>query len=72
MYAGIVKSKSDHLPLAGVNVIVKGTTIGVETDFDGRFSISVPDEIEVLNISSVGMVSIEYKLKRTKVFWKFI
>ena len=26
-------------PLPGVNVVIKGTKIGVETDFDGKYSI---------------------------------
>ena len=28
-------------PLAGVNVVVKGTSTGTSSDFDGNFSISV-------------------------------
>lgn len=30
-------------PLPGVNILVKGTTIGCITDIDGNYSISVPD-----------------------------
>ncbi len=37
---GIVTSKSDGLPLPGLNVIVKGASNGVQTDFDGKYSIS--------------------------------
>ena len=29
------------LPLPGVNVIVKGTANGTQTDFDGKYSISI-------------------------------
>ena len=36
---GNVVSKTDGLPLPGVNVVVKGTTIGTITDFDGNFSL---------------------------------
>ena len=36
---GTVVSESDGQPLPGVNVVVKGTTIGTITDFDGKFSL---------------------------------
>ena len=36
---GTVKSSEDELALPGVNVTVKGTTIGAITGTDGRFSI---------------------------------
>ena len=38
---GVVISGEDNLPLTGVNVVVKGTTIGTTTDFDGQFSFAV-------------------------------
>ncbi|MDY4174587.1 MAG: SusC/RagA family TonB-linked outer membrane protein, partial [Bacteroidales bacterium] len=37
---GNVVSSSDGQPLPGVNVLVKGTTNGTITDFDGNFSLS--------------------------------
>ena len=42
------------LPLPGVNVLVKGTTRGVQTDFDGKYSIEVAQG-EVLVFSYLGM-----------------
>jgi len=42
------------LPVPGVNVIEKGTTNGVVTDFDGIFAITVPDPGAVLVFSFVG------------------
>ncbi|TVZ58836.1 TonB-linked SusC/RagA family outer membrane protein [Flavobacteriaceae bacterium MAR_2010_105] len=38
---GTITSVSDGLPLPGVNVIVKGTSRGVQSDFDGKYSINV-------------------------------
>lgn len=35
------RTKTDGLPLPGVNVVVKGTTIGTVTDFDGNYSLQV-------------------------------
>lgn len=36
---GVVVSQSDGLPLPGVNVVVKGTTVGTITDMDGKYSL---------------------------------
>ena len=36
---GVVKEKSSGEPLPGVSVVVKGTTRGSQTDFDGNFTI---------------------------------
>ncbi|MBJ7880215.1 SusC/RagA family TonB-linked outer membrane protein [Gelidibacter salicanalis] len=52
--SGTVTSISDGLPLPGVNVIVKGTTRGVQTDFDGNYSINVSVG-ETLSFSFVSM-----------------
>ena len=37
---GTVTSKTDGIPLPGVNVIVQGTSNGAQTDFDGNYSIT--------------------------------
>ena len=42
------------LPLPGVNVHVKGTTKGTQTDFDGNFNISAPAKATVV-FSFIGM-----------------
>jgi TonB-linked SusC/RagA family outer membrane protein len=41
-------------PLIGVTVFVKGTTVGTTTDANGKFSIQVPDEQSVIQLSYVG------------------
>ena len=41
---GRVTTAADNTPLAGVTVLVKGTTTGVVTDADGKFSIPVPEQ----------------------------
>lgn len=45
-------------PLAGASVVVKGTTNGVSTDFDGNFSIEASPS-DVLLISYIGYASKE-------------
>lgn len=47
-----------NLPLPGVNVIAKGTTNGVQTDFDGNYTIEVSVG-ETLVFSYVGYKSVE-------------
>jgi TonB-dependent starch-binding outer membrane protein SusC len=44
----------DGTPVPGVNVLVKGTTIGTATNADGQFSIQVPDNNAVLIFSFIG------------------
>jgi len=52
--SGIVTSSEDGLSLPGVNVIVKGTSRGTQTDFDGKYSIKA-SEGQVLVFSFLGM-----------------
>lgn len=45
---------SNHEPVIGASVLVKGTPTGTATDFDGRFTVKVPNENAMLVISYVG------------------
>lgn len=56
---GTVTSAEDGLGMPGVSVIIKGSAVGVATDFDGNYSLSVPDGSEILVFSFVGMVTQE-------------
>ena len=46
-------------PLPGVSVFVKGTTIGISTDIDGKYTLNVPDMNAVLVFSFIGFVTQE-------------
>ena len=50
---------SDGVPLPGANVLVKGTSVGVVTDFDGNYQINVPDGGEILVFSYLGFKTLE-------------
>ncbi len=54
---GTVTDESTNEPLPGVNVTIEGTTLGVVTDFDGKFSLNVPTANAVVVFSFVGYVS---------------
>lgn len=56
---GTVTSSEDGSSLPGVNVIVKGTTTGVVTDSDGRYSLSIPSSGATLIFSFIGLKTIE-------------
>ena len=53
---GKVTSSDDGTELVGVNVFIKGTTMGTITDVNGDFSVSVTSEEAVLVFSYVGYV----------------
>ncbi len=49
-------SDSEGQPLPGANVILKGTTTGIQTDFDGNYSLqNIPDN-GILTFSYIGFV----------------
>lgn len=46
------------MPLPGVNVLLKGTTNGTQTDFDGNYTISA-SQGDILVFSYVGQKTIQ-------------
>jgi Ca-activated chloride channel family protein len=55
---GTVTSSADGLPLPGVNVIRKGTSNGVQTDFDGNYTIQA-FKGDTLVFSYIGCITTE-------------
>ena len=57
---GTVRSNEDDEVIPGVNIIVKGTGYGTNSDIDGNYSITVPADEEVtLSYSFIGIKSKE-------------
>ncbi|MDC1162430.1 SusC/RagA family TonB-linked outer membrane protein [Tenacibaculum sp.] len=54
---GVVTSQADGLPLPGVSIVIKGTTKGTETNFDGKYNIKA-SQGDLLTFSFVGMETI--------------
>lgn len=65
--SGKVTSADDGLTLPGVSVIVKGTTIGTTTDFDGQYILKVPEGSKTLVFSFVGMTSQEKTIDTSNI-----
>lgn len=53
---GTVTSASDQIPLMGATILIKGTSKGTQTDFDGNFSIEAPKGATLI-ISFVGFAT---------------
>ena len=58
---GTVRDENGE-PIPGVTVLIKGTLIGVSTAIDGSFTLDLPGETEVLQISFIGMETQEIKI----------
>ncbi|AWG21673.1 SusC/RagA family TonB-linked outer membrane protein [Flavobacterium faecale] len=58
---GTVKD-SDGLPIPGVNVLIKGTTIGTTTDIDGNYILATSSTAKTLVFSYLGMKTEEVNI----------
>ena len=61
-------SDSSGDPLPGVTVIIKGTTKGTITDFDGNFTLGDISSTDVLVFSFVGMLTQEIPVGANSMF----
>jgi len=61
--SGIVTSSEDGVAMPGVSVVASGTTIGVITNFEGLYSLTVPEGTTKLIFSFVGMKTQEVNLE---------
>ncbi len=57
----------DGAPLPGVSVLVKGTTIGAQTDLDGVYELNVPSDAQTLVFSFIGFRSLEQEIGNNTV-----
>ena len=60
--SGKLTSAEDGSGLPGVNVLVKGTTIGTVSDAEGKYTLSVPPEGSVLVFSFIGLRTQEVEI----------
>jgi TonB-linked SusC/RagA family outer membrane protein len=60
--SGVVLDSQDQ-PVIGASVMVKGTTLGTISDYDGEFLLTVADDATILVVSFVGMQTQEVAIK---------
>jgi len=61
-------SGDDGAPIPGASIVLKGTTIGVVTDMDGKFTLSIPSTAKSLIFSFVGLTPKEVPVTSTNVY----
>ncbi len=54
LISGVI-TDTKGVPIPGATVLVKGTTIGITSDNNGKFQFSIPDEAKILVFSFIGM-----------------
>lgn len=64
--SGTVVDGVNNEPIPGVNVLLKGTTIGVVTDVFGKYSINISGGNGVLVFSFVGYLTEEFEIVEAK------
>ena len=64
---GTVISEEDGKPAPGVNVVVKGTTIGTVTDVNGNYGLTLPNNASTLVFSFIGFVTQEVQISRPEI-----
>jgi TonB-linked SusC/RagA family outer membrane protein len=60
--SGRVMAEETGTPVPGVNVILKGTTIGTVSDIDGNYKVNVPAEGGTLVFSFIGLATEEVRI----------
>ena len=65
--SGTVKD-GKGIPIPGVTVIVKGTSVGTITDVNGQFRLSVPPDAKTLAFSFIGMETKEISIAGKTTF----
>lgn len=56
---GTVNSAEDGLPIPGVAVFVKGSTLGTTTNIDGQYTLEVPANAATMVFQFIGMKTLE-------------
>lgn len=54
-------------PVSGVNVLVKGTTVGTATDVNGRYSLTLPNDASTLVFSFIGYSTQELPISQSEM-----
>ncbi len=66
--SGNVTSTEDGMPIPGVSVSIKGTTLGTVTNIDGNYELIISQDSKVLVFSFVGMKTQETPITGALVY----
>ena len=69
---GKVIDEQTKEPIAGASILVMESKVATQTEADGSFSISVPEQAATLSISYVGMLSQQVKVGKQSVVSVFL
>ena len=59
---GKITAAEDGVPLPGVNVVVKGTSLGTVTNSEGIYALNIPAESTTLIFSFIGLLTQEVEM----------
>jgi TonB-linked SusC/RagA family outer membrane protein len=62
----VIDNKGGAIP--GVSVVVPGTTTGTVTDIDGKFELKIPENVQTLQFSFIGMKTQEIPVEGKTTF----
>ncbi len=63
---GTVMDAATKQPMAGVNILIKGTLRGTTTDADGKFKLEA-NKGEILTFSFIGFIAVEVMISETVI-----
>ena len=64
---GSITHEDSRQPIPGVNVVLKGTTVGTITDIEGKYMITVPASGGILVFSFVGLATEEVNIRERSI-----
>ncbi|AUP77918.1 SusC/RagA family TonB-linked outer membrane protein [Flavivirga eckloniae] len=67
---GVIVDGNDNTPLVGATIQVENSSIGAATDFDGNYTLKIPESAEKILISHMGYypITISFKPEKLDVF----
>jgi hypothetical protein len=64
---GKVMSAENGEPLPGVNILVKGSTVGTVTDMEGNYTLALPHNASTLIFSYIGYMTQELPISTSQI-----
>ncbi len=65
--SGVVTATETDDPIAGVSVVAKGTTTGTVTNHEGFYQLDLPENVQTLVFSFMGMKTVEMPVESSTV-----